>query len=238
MPRKRRTKQVQVLPSIEEEMVTEGYLKTEEDHKVDLGEGAFPTAAVAKERAAHPFAKTYELSSVRPSSERNRQSKKLYLAVDRGDKREVEFLLISGAEVDFLSPEHGSTPLATAARNRDLAMVKTLLTYGASVNLQDAAGNTPLDFSIAARDFDSVRNDPERKKTNREISKLLISYGGRINYGQNKTPRNLRYISALKESLERKDRSRVSSTSWEDRESSRKAKREGKGKGSGCCVIS
>lgn len=64
----------------------------------------------------------------------------------------LEFLLLSGADVDAPSP-NGTTPLMLAAMYGSEASIRTLLSYGASVQLRNLRDLNAVDFArMAGRD--------------------------------------------------------------------------------------
>lgn len=65
----------------------------------------------------------------------------LYEAVHTGNKKTAETLILSGADV---SKSSGQSPLLTAIRRRDIAMVTLLLDYNADPNQQNTSGISPL----------------------------------------------------------------------------------------------
>ena len=57
-------------------------------------------------------------------------------------------LLAAGAEVDQADSHSQQTPLSIATRHRHTGKVAVLLAAGASVNLADRSGKTPIDIAF------------------------------------------------------------------------------------------
>ena len=68
----------------------------------------------------------------------------LNAAVARGDRDQIGELLNNGARINGRHPEHGSTPLSTAAFFGRLEIVKLLVKKGANINGKNRDGGTPL----------------------------------------------------------------------------------------------
>lgn len=76
--------------------------------------------------------------------------------VSFGSREVVEYVLRQGMPTDAPIFGHGSTALQRAV-STGAEMVRLLLEYGASVNVKDWDGVTPLSNAIRARDIEVVR---------------------------------------------------------------------------------
>jgi hypothetical protein len=68
----------------------------------------------------------------------------------------LKLLLGSGAQVNMVSEDRGSTALFDSAMKRNAAMVKALIEAGADTNIQDKDGQSALVVSVGAGDVDLV----------------------------------------------------------------------------------
>jgi len=68
----------------------------------------------------------------------------------------LEFLLRSGAQVDLVSEDRGSTALFDSAMGRHKSLVKALIDAGADVNMPSKGGQTPLVVVVGAGDEEIV----------------------------------------------------------------------------------
>jgi ankyrin repeat protein len=98
----------------------------------------------------------------------------LNIACLKGDKSMVVGLLKNGADPNFI-PDKGylGLPLACAAHNGDVNIVRVLLKYGAHVNPQDSI-KTPLHYSCI-----NLLEDPENEDHAR-VFKVLINQGAEL----------------------------------------------------------
>lgn len=71
----------------------------------------------------------------------------LFLAVKRGHKQTVKFLLEIGADINVKIGFNDDTLLHVAVNNRDLACCKLLLKNGANVNETNSYGCSPMHYS-------------------------------------------------------------------------------------------
>lgn len=70
--------------------------------------------------------------------------KNLFEACTKVDITDLETIIKSGADLDALDPQSGSTPLGMAITFNNLAAVKLLIENGANINKQSKDGSTPL----------------------------------------------------------------------------------------------
>lgn len=76
-----------------------------------------------------------------------RLTKKLFVAIEQNDFEKVQSILVDDVDVEPLINSKGSrgwTPLMAAVRGGNNDIVALLITLGADVHFQDAAGDTPL----------------------------------------------------------------------------------------------
>ena len=122
-----------------------------------------------------------------------------------GDVKRVEALIQEGFDVETSMDSMGSTPLILLAmwgKNKsDGAVARLLIEYGANINAQDEAGDTPLHHAFS-HDFSSHRQSLS-------VAKLLIQKGADLNalndYGESPlhvavTWRSARMVKLLLES--------------------------------------
>ncbi|MCF7792298.1 MAG: ankyrin repeat domain-containing protein [Victivallales bacterium] len=96
----------------------------------------------------------------------------LYVAAEIGNPEIVELLIKHGAEVDYIQPFVGRTPLAAQAfvlTSDSIPTVEKLVKAGADMNFKDPTGMSVLDWAAARRKFDMV--------------KYLIEHGAHPNNG-------------------------------------------------------
>ena len=85
-------------------------------------------------------------------------------------------------DINYQSPSSGYSALEWAARYGELDLVKTLLSFNATVNLKDTLGNTAL---IWARDYTAASSrknislTSSEKNTKQAIEQLLINAGAK-----------------------------------------------------------
>jgi hypothetical protein len=82
----------------------------------------------------------------------------LLAAVLREDVEEVKGLLATGAEVNVLDKEYNMTPLAQAASQGNLELIRILLNAGADVNGRNREGLTPLMQASTQADVEVVQS--------------------------------------------------------------------------------
>jgi|SRR5579863_5915477 len=105
------------------------------------------------------------LSSCKPNLDKD-----LYGNVYAGNEAEVERLLRSGADPNYISPTADQfTPLIVAVKTRDEDLVALLLHYGANPNQHDKFGHSPLYFALLDNDEPVL------------ILRLLIANGAKTN---------------------------------------------------------
>jgi ankyrin repeat protein len=80
----------------------------------------------------------------------------LCIAARNGHLNTVEFLLRSGAKVDILADDRGSTPLIDTAMGRHKEVIKILIEAGADVNVKNRDGQTALIIVVGAGDVEIV----------------------------------------------------------------------------------
>lgn len=92
------------------------------------------------------------------------------------DARKLDVIaLLGGVPGDVQRGRFGNHPLHVAVRQRDLATVERLLEAGASPNLKDASGNTPLYWAIV--ESSPVLTTPAQQAWGRKLLPLLIRHG-------------------------------------------------------------
>lgn len=106
----------------------------------------------------------------------------LQIASSKGDCNEVLRLVAHGADINNFIGKN-ARPLHYAVAEGEKAAAEILLLLGASPDLTDIFGNTPLTVAVRAN--------------NLEISELLIRYGAGITVGDNKESTPLHHSSAL-----------------------------------------
>ena len=89
----------------------------------------------------------------------------LHEAVQKGDKKTIEFLVRLGADVNTKSTS-GETPLHLAVSYDYKNIVEFLLKHGARVGYQDILGNTPLHLAVF--------------RGNKGVVKLLLKYEAQL----------------------------------------------------------
>lgn len=82
--------------------------------------------------------------------------RELLMAVGQGQNARVEALLKAGAEINTRHPPWQLTPLQVAS-DLNFDMVKLLLAHGATVNVSDRDGVTPLMRAVDLRDLRMAR---------------------------------------------------------------------------------
>jgi hypothetical protein len=80
----------------------------------------------------------------------------LCISARNGHLNTAEFLLRSGAQVDILSEDRGSTPLIDSAMGRHKEVIKILIDAGADVNIKNGDGQTALIIVVGAGDVEIV----------------------------------------------------------------------------------
>jgi ankyrin repeat protein len=138
---------------------------------------------------------------------------KLINVVRRGDLREVEGLLNSGAEVNGVG-SNGSTPLTQAAATGNLVIARLLLDRGANVNYPNRRGFTALHIAVDASIDGTIQDGGKQGDEETQMIELLLEYGAStaVPNHHNKTPLDfaVNYRSQKVVSLLR---------SWQDRKS-------------------
>ncbi|KAK3089451.1 hypothetical protein FSP39_003713 [Pinctada imbricata] len=117
------------------------------------------------------------------------KSRQLFIAVEKGQSRNVEVLLDQGVSVNIRDETDGSTPLIRAAKGRNYVIQQLLLTYGADPKSKDAAGLSALHYIAENGDVESL--------------KLLLAHGASMDAKDSSGCTPLHYSV---------DRSRVSTT--------------------------
>jgi len=80
----------------------------------------------------------------------------LCISARNGHVSIVEFLLRSGAQVDIIAEDRGSTALIDSAMGRHKDVIKTLIEAGADVNIKNRDGQTALIIVVGAGDGEIV----------------------------------------------------------------------------------
>jgi hypothetical protein len=80
----------------------------------------------------------------------------LCISARNGHVNTLEVLLRSGAQVDIIADDRGSTALIDSAMGRHKDAVKTLIEAGADVNVKSKDGQTPLIIVVGAGDEEIV----------------------------------------------------------------------------------
>jgi len=78
------------------------------------------------------------------------------IAARNGSLNTLKFLLSSGAHVNQISEDRGSTALFDAAMKRNASLVKALIKAGADTNVRDKDGQSALVVSVGAGDEEIV----------------------------------------------------------------------------------
>lgn len=97
----------------------------------------------------------------------------LILAVYRGNREVVEFLIAEKAGIDFLSPM--GTALSAACFKGDLSLVTLLLENEANPNIADQNGTTPLIYAVMAKNEELVDVLLKYKATKTNVDKNNMS---------------------------------------------------------------
>lgn len=97
-------------------------------------------------------------------------------ALWRGNAREIEMLLNSGADVDAESSV-GFTPLTQATRMRHLSSARLLLDRGARVNQPDRYGVTPLYLAVDSSIQEMLQAGGKRGEEPTQMIELLLAHG-------------------------------------------------------------
>lgn len=123
----------------------------------------------------------------------------LMTAAAYGYDKEVERMILKGADVDAATSDEGITPLIYAVSNNRLETVKTLLKYNADPNKATLGNETPLLIAVKSQNSQILKAlrdagvDVEHQ--NLEICEILIRYGADINYQDNRGVTALNYAS-------------------------------------------
>ena len=80
----------------------------------------------------------------------------LCISARNGHVNTIEFLLRSGAQVDIIAEDRGSTALIDSAMGRHKDAIKTLIDAGADVNIKNGDGQTALIIVVGAGDTEIV----------------------------------------------------------------------------------
>jgi ankyrin repeat protein len=91
------------------------------------------------------------LIDVMRSDDKQALNDALIYAALAGNLATTRRLLEAGADPNSRAGLHGGTPLLTAVRRSDLALVRLLVMHGADPDLADAAGQSPLGLALASR---------------------------------------------------------------------------------------
>jgi hypothetical protein len=78
------------------------------------------------------------------------------ISARNGHLKTLEYLLHSGAHVNMVAEDRGSTALFDSAMGRHTSLVKALIDAGADVNLPSKGGQTPLVVVVGAGDDEIV----------------------------------------------------------------------------------
>lgn len=71
-------------------------------------------------------------------------------AIEKGRTESVEFLLNSGADIEYREGLTGNTPLIKAAAKGDVLTTQLLISRGANINAVNSSGQTAEDAALAA----------------------------------------------------------------------------------------
>lgn len=77
-------------------------------------------------------------------------------AIDKGRTESVDFLLNSGADIEYREGMTGNTPLIKAAAKGDVLTTQLLITRGANINAVNIAGHTAEEAALAAGKVDAA----------------------------------------------------------------------------------
>jgi len=77
-------------------------------------------------------------------------------AISAGDAAIAQILITHGADINARSGRVNSTFLHGAVRRRNKDMVELLIQNGADVNIEDSAGQTPLDLARTANNTELI----------------------------------------------------------------------------------
>lgn len=125
------------------------------------------------------------------------KSNRLSEAVKAGDRKRLEWMILTGTDLD--APDANlMTPLHWTCRNNDLRTLRLLAKHGINVNCQDDKGDTPLHYAIRenrvsiAKDLLKLKPDIHIKNAqqqtpldvassgqNKKIAKMLDKYAHR-----------------------------------------------------------
>jgi ankyrin repeat protein len=123
----------------------------------------------------------------------------LMVAAAYGYDKEVERMILKGADVNAATSDAGITPLILAISNNRLETVKTLLRYNADPNKATIENETPLLVAVKSQNSQISKALQEVginvEYQNLEISETLIRYGADINYQDKRGVTALNYAS-------------------------------------------
>ena len=140
-----------------------------------------------------------DTSSYLPLSYDNALEFNLMIAAVAGYDKEVERMILKGADVNAATVDEGITPLIFAISNNRLETVKTLLSYNADPNKATLKNETPLLVAVKSQNSQISKALKDAgtnvEYQNLEISETLIRYGADINYQDERGVTALNYAS-------------------------------------------
>lgn len=77
-------------------------------------------------------------------------------AIEKGRTDSVDYLLTSGANIEYVEGVTGNTPLIKAAAKGDVLTTQLLISRGANVHAVNASGQTAEEAALAAGKFDTA----------------------------------------------------------------------------------
>lgn len=95
------------------------------------------------------------------------KNRKLFAAVENGERAAVEALLEKGANINAAERATGRRPLHKAVLQDHFVIAELLVSHGADLNAPDALGQTPLHIAAMTG--------------SREITKMLLTNGADVN---------------------------------------------------------
>lgn len=85
------------------------------------------------------------------------------VSVHRNDPRVVRWLLDHGADPNVQAQDDKSTPLHAALKTESVEVARVLIEYGASTEVKDSMGMTPLDYASGDQRDEIIKLLPERR---------------------------------------------------------------------------
>lgn len=101
-------------------------------------------------------------------------------AVAENDLERVKLLISQGADVNEKEKNGGATPLHIAVLGGNLEIIRTLLKFGAKVNMRDEQRETPM-MQISVYLYSDEESETELTSRGTQIFNLLITYGAKVN---------------------------------------------------------